>query len=68
LGGTAGLFVGASLLSVAEVLFYLLVRPIWERIGTDSSTTQSIPSEPHIGSTYEKSLSISQQLGLTKRN
>ena len=68
LGGTAGLFVGASLLSVAEVIFFLLVHPICKRIRTGSSSSRRIPSEPHMGSTYENSQSICHQLDTAKGN
>ncbi|PSN43586.1 hypothetical protein C0J52_16722 [Blattella germanica] len=68
LGGTAGLFVGASILSLVEMLFYLLIRPIWERIASGKEPTSlHHPPEPHKGSTFENSLPVHEQLQRMKK-
>lgn len=43
MGGTAGLFVGASLLSFVEIFYYFIVRPCYHKRNTQKPT----PNEQH---------------------
>lgn len=40
MGGTAGLFVGASLLSFVEIFYYFIVRPCYRLRSKETSTKQ----------------------------
>jgi hypothetical protein len=57
LGGTAGLLVGGSLLSLVEMLYYFLVRPVWEAVRSRRPHSH-IHSEHHLDSCYNRSLQI----------
>ncbi|XP_021933418.1 sodium channel protein Nach-like isoform X2 [Zootermopsis nevadensis] len=41
MGGTAGLLVGGSILSVVEILYYFLVRPVWEAVHSHTSVSHT---------------------------
>ncbi|PNF15837.1 hypothetical protein B7P43_G09894 [Cryptotermes secundus] len=61
LGGTAGLLVGGSILSLGEILYYFFIRPVWEAVHSHRPRLPT-PSEPHLGSRCNRSLPIRLQL------